>query len=243
MTATVRDTKEDQFTVGGTQAGGNDSIGPSVYCYLNSPSFTNGDDVNSTPYFVAEITDKDGINTTGNGIGHDLELTIDGLTAMTYNLNGNFQYDFGSYTSGTTYYSIPELTEGKHTLKFRAWDILNNSTTTELTFNVVKGIGAQHLQRELHQQSRHHANHLYHQPRPHRKRNGSGTRSVRLCRATTMAAYRERRFHQRQLHRELEPYRRWWRTAANRRLSLSRAHWLRRQFESLQSTEIDYLKQ
>ena len=130
----------ERFKVGSTDTVANDSIGPSVYCYLNSPSFSNGDDVNSTPYFVAEITDKDGINTTGNGIGHDLELTIDGLTAMTYNLNGNFQYDFGSYTSGTTYYSIPELTAGRHRLTFRAWDVLNNATTTELTFNVVRGL-------------------------------------------------------------------------------------------------------
>ena len=130
----------ERFKLGSTDVMSNDSIGPSVYCYLNSPSFTNGGDVNSTPYFVAEITDKDGINTTGNGIGHDLELVIDGQTAMTYNLNSNFQYDFGSYTSGTTYYSLPQLTAGKHYLTFRAWDVLNNATTTELTFNVVKGL-------------------------------------------------------------------------------------------------------
>jgi len=96
--------------------------------------------VNATPYFVAQITDKDGINTSGSSIGHDLELIIDGEMNRTYNLNDNFQYDFGSYTTGTTFYSIPELAEGMHTLKFRAWDILNNATTTELKFNVVKGL-------------------------------------------------------------------------------------------------------
>jgi hypothetical protein len=100
----------------------------------------NGGDVNTTPYFVAEITDKDGLNTTGNGIGHDLELVIDGEMSRTYNLNDHFRYDFGSYTQGTTYYSIPALSTGKHSLKFRAWDILNNSTTTELTFNVVRSL-------------------------------------------------------------------------------------------------------
>lgn len=131
------------FTVGGTAELDNDSIGPSVYCYLNSPSFTNGGNVNSTPYFVAQITDADGINTAGNGIGHDLQLIIDGDMAKTYNLNDNFVYDFGTYTSGTTYYNIPELPEGRHTLKFRAWDILNNPTTTTLDFNVVKGLKPQ----------------------------------------------------------------------------------------------------
>ncbi|MBO4850253.1 MAG: type IX secretion system sortase PorU [Prevotella sp.] len=130
----------DAFRVGGSQTAENDSIGPSIFCYLNKSSFTNGDDVNSTPYFVARVTDKDGINAAGTGIGHDLQLTIDGDMGKTYVLNDNFTFDFGSYTSGTTYYNIPALEPGRHTLRFRAWDILNNSSTAELTFNVVMGM-------------------------------------------------------------------------------------------------------
>ena len=133
----------ESFVVGGTGATATDSIGPSIYCYLNSPSFVNGGNVNTTPYFVAEISDKDGLNTTGSGIGHDLVLTIDGEMARTYVLNNNFEYDFGSYTRGRTYYSIPELAPGRHTLKFRAWDIMNNSSTAELEFNVVSGLAPQ----------------------------------------------------------------------------------------------------
>lgn len=130
----------NRFTVGGSSLSGNDSIGPSIYCYLNSPSFTNGDDVNTTPYFVADITDEDGINATGNGIGHDLELIIDGDMSKTYNLNDNFTYDFGSFTKGSTHFSIPSLMPGKHKLLFRAWDIFNNPSSTELSFNVVSGL-------------------------------------------------------------------------------------------------------
>lgn len=136
---TVNGYNED-FIVGGTGTLDNDSVGPSIYCYLNAPSFTNGGNVNSTPYFVAQISDKDGINATGSGIGHDLVLTIDGEMEKTYILNSNFEYDFGSYTKGFTYYNIPELTPGKHTLRFRAWDIMNNPSTAELTFNVVSGL-------------------------------------------------------------------------------------------------------
>ena len=128
------------FTIGGSDVSGNDLTGPSIYCYLNSPSFSNGGEVNPTPYFVAKINDQDGINATGNGIGHDLELIIDGEMSKTYVLNNNFTFDFGSYTSGSTFYNIPELSVGTHKLTFRAWDILNNSSTTELTFNVVKGL-------------------------------------------------------------------------------------------------------
>ena len=130
----------EQFTIGGTESTSNDSIGPSIYCWLNSSAFTNGDNVNTTPYFYATITDNDGINTTGAGIGHDMVLVVDGEMARTYTLNDNFTYDFGSYTSGYTYYNIPELDEGEHSLRFRAWDILNNSSTVELQFNVVRGL-------------------------------------------------------------------------------------------------------
>ena len=130
----------EQFTVGESEEMKNDSIGPSIYCYLNSPSFVDGGNVNTTPFFVAKITDKDGINAAGSGIGHDLQLVIDGDMSKTYVLNSNFTYDFGTYTSGSTYYSIPQLEPGKHELTFRAWDIQNNSSTVKLRFNVVKAL-------------------------------------------------------------------------------------------------------
>jgi len=130
----------DDFLIGGTNTTGNDSIGPSIYCYLNSSAFVDGCTVNPTPYFYAQVNDDDGINAVGNGFGHDLELTIDGKKEKTYVLNGYYTNDFGSYTSGTIGYSIPELTVGKHSLLFRTWDILNNSSAAQLTFNVAKEV-------------------------------------------------------------------------------------------------------
>ena len=128
-----------QFILSGSSTVSNDSIGPSIYCYLNSPSFTNGGRVNATPYFVAELYDDSGINASGSSIGHDLELIIDGEMSKTYNLNSYFTYDFGDYRSGVVKYSIPELSEGWHKLLFKAWDVLNNSSSSELSFEVVKG--------------------------------------------------------------------------------------------------------
>ncbi len=128
----------ENIIFGGTGSDNPDKEGPSVFCYLNSSSFTDGGTVNPTPYFIAEIADPSGINSTGNGIGHDLQLIIDGELARTYTLNDYFQYDFGTYTKGTVGFSIPELNEGPHRLQFRAWDVLNNSTTSELNFNVSK---------------------------------------------------------------------------------------------------------
>ena len=126
----------DSFTLNGSSAAQTDSIGPSIFCYLNSKSFTNGGTVNTTPYFCAELYDDSGINASGSSVGHDLELVIDDDPTKTYNLNSYFNYDFGDYRSGTVGFILPELTSGRHKLRFRAWDVLNNSSTSELVFNV-----------------------------------------------------------------------------------------------------------
>ena len=125
----------ESFTLTGTEDLSNDGVGPSIYCYLNSESFVNGSTVNATPYFYAELTDKDGINVSG-GIGHDLELIIDNDMNLTYQLNECFQYDFGDYCKGKVDYVLPELSDGPHKLLFRAWDAQNNSSVAELSFVV-----------------------------------------------------------------------------------------------------------
>jgi hypothetical protein len=148
MTAFVIDDTRQKMAHGNTEAfsmvstdlSANDGIGPSIYCYLNSTAFQNGGKVNTTPYFFAQMTDKDGINVSGNGLGHDLQLTIDGDPGLTYTLNDYFQYDFGDYQSGSVGYSLPSLSEGEHRLTFRAWDVLNNSSVAELVFEVVRGL-------------------------------------------------------------------------------------------------------
>ena len=133
--------ENESFELVGSETAQTDSIGPSIYCYLNSKTFKNGGKVNTTPVFIAELYDDSGINTSGSSIGHDLELVIDGQTQKTYNLNDYFEFDFGDYRSGKLQFSIPELSTGTHKLQFRAWDILNNSSTAELVFEVSPDAG------------------------------------------------------------------------------------------------------
>lgn len=129
----------DNFVLGGSAAL-TDTVGPKIFCYLNTPDFVSGDRVNTTPYFVAQISDDDGINATGNGVGHDMQLIIDGKATQTYTLNDNFTYDFGTYTSGSVGFTLPMLEPGPHKLMFRAWDTMNNPSTVQLDFKVVKGL-------------------------------------------------------------------------------------------------------
>ena len=129
------------FLLGGTEEGlVNDSLGPKVTLYLNTPDFITGDQVNETPRLMVMLEDPDGINTVGNGIGHDLMAIIDGEAALTYNLNDYYTSELGDYTRGTVSYLFPELSEGMHTLTLRAWDMMNNATTKTIDFEVVKGL-------------------------------------------------------------------------------------------------------
>lgn len=130
----------DRFLVGGTDdnLSQGDMQGPRMNLYLNTPDFVWGGQTNETPFFIAELEDVDGINTVGNGIGHDLSLLIDGKT--TYSLNDSYTPQPGDYGRGTVRFSLPTLPEGKHTLRFRAWDMLNHSSTQSLEFEVVNGL-------------------------------------------------------------------------------------------------------
>lgn len=134
---------DETVAFNGSDYNSTDSVGPSIFCYLNEERFVSGGIVNATPYFVAQLYDEDGVNVSGSGIGHDLQLVIDGDMQKTYNLNDYFTYDFGSYQSGTVGFSIPALEAGKHTLLFRAWDIFNNPSSVQLSFNVQKGMTPQ----------------------------------------------------------------------------------------------------
>jgi len=127
-----------QYYLSGTNEDYNDSgVGPEIVSmFLNTENFKDGDPVNETPFFYAKVADDNGINLSGNRI-HDMILIIDNNQAWKYYLN-NF-YQGIDATQGTVAFSIPELPAGQHSLTFKVWSILNNSTTDTLNFTVVKG--------------------------------------------------------------------------------------------------------
>jgi hypothetical protein len=115
-----------------------DTTGPEIRLFLNDTLFRNGGISGDSPVLLALIRDPGGINTTGVGIGHDLMAWFDNSTAETRVLNSFFEYDPGSYTSGSVTYPLSGLSPGGHTIKLKAWDNFNNSATGDITF-VVRG--------------------------------------------------------------------------------------------------------
>ena len=132
----------DNFTVGGTsETADTDTVGPEIrMLYLNDTTFVDGGKVNTTPYFVAKLWDKSGVNITGSSVGHDMMLVIDGSPLLSYNLNSYYNLLSGEEGAGIVQFSIPALEPGMHTAEFWVWDILNNSTVRTFTFEVVEGL-------------------------------------------------------------------------------------------------------
>lgn len=132
----------ENFIVGGSSSSfdDTDTEGPEITAFLNSPNFKNGDKVNESPMFIAQLFDRNGINRVGSGIGHDLLLVVDNDSRQTYVLNDYFESSLTGFQNGEVRFKLPEMANGKHSLTFRAWDLLNNSNTISIDFEVEKGL-------------------------------------------------------------------------------------------------------
>lgn len=127
----------DQVIIGGTNPDGlNDEKGPTIELYLNDENFIEGGYTNEKPKLIAKLNDENGINTTGNGIGHDISAVLDKNIQNSLVLNDYYEAELDSYQDGKVEYFFNNLEEGEHQLKFKAWDIANNSSEEYLSFIV-----------------------------------------------------------------------------------------------------------
>ena len=129
----------ESFVVGGISDNiVTDDLGPSIELYMNDKQFVSGGITNSTPTFLAFIEDSSGINTVGNGIGHDITITIDGDNSNKVILNDYYEAEKDSYQRGKVEYSLNELDPGSHTIEFKVWDVFNNSSKSSIDFIVTE---------------------------------------------------------------------------------------------------------
>ena len=113
-----------------------DNQGPIVRLFINDTNFVSGGLTDKDPTGLALISDENGINTVGTGIGHDILGILDGNTGAPLILNDYFESDLNSYQSGTVNYPFFNLKAGEHHLLVRAWDVSNNMGQDEITFIV-----------------------------------------------------------------------------------------------------------
>jgi len=114
----------------------NDTKGPEIDVYMNDTNFVSGSSTNESPLLIAHFFDEHGINTTGNGIGHEITATLKHDMNNTIILNNHFESDIGSYQRGKLQYQLLDLPNGPNQVTVCAWDIVNNSTEVKLDFVV-----------------------------------------------------------------------------------------------------------
>jgi len=115
-----------------------DNEGPLTRLYMNDSTFIFGGTTDENPTLLAFVQDSNGINTVGNGIGHDITAVLDDNTYQTMVLNDFYEADIDSYQKGRVEYPMSDISDGFHSLKFKIWDVLNNSSEDYIEFFVAE---------------------------------------------------------------------------------------------------------
>ena len=130
---------DERLVVGGIgNEVSNDAIGPDIKGYLNDETFKNGDVVGESPLLIAKLYDASGINISGIGIGHDITAVIDGDNRNMIVLNDYLEPELSGLLKGTVRFQLPQLSEGKHRIVVKAWDVFNNSGECVIDCEVIR---------------------------------------------------------------------------------------------------------
>ena len=113
-----------------------DTIGPEMQLYLNDTNFINGGWAASYSTLLVNLKDEAGIQTSGNSLGHDITLLLDGAVKNEIVLNNYYAAAFNTYQKGSIKFVLPAMSIGAHQLIIKAWDLLGNSSKDTLRFIV-----------------------------------------------------------------------------------------------------------
>lgn len=115
----------------------NDTMGPDVMLSFNISDVRDEYEVGENSVMIVRLYDEYGINTCGSGIGHDIMMWLDGGEGVV--LNNYYEAVMGSYRQGTVEYRLEGVSEGWHDVRFRCWDLMNNSATAQCRIHVTEG--------------------------------------------------------------------------------------------------------
>ena len=123
------------FLVGGTSTSPpNDLLGPEMRLFLNDTTFVSGGVIPNSPELIVRLSDQSGVNTVGAGVGHEMLLVVDGDEGGAKDISAGFVAEKNSYQKGEVRWRLASNETGSHSLSVRAWDVLNNSSSADLTY-------------------------------------------------------------------------------------------------------------
>ena len=114
--------------IGGTaDDAAEDTEGPVVDVFMNDETFVFGGLTDEDPTLLIQLNDLNGINALGNAVGHDITATLDEDQQTMLKLNDYYEAELDQYQSGTVSYPLADISEGRHSVVVKAWDVYNNS--------------------------------------------------------------------------------------------------------------------
>ena len=126
-----------------------DTIGPAISAWVDYPRDTQGNPASSTPYLYVSLSDPQGINVSGQGIGHDISLIIDSLRSQALSLNDYFAFQEGNTPGGLVSFPLTDISLTSHTFTIKAWDNLNNSSSATFLININPSASKINISQEL----------------------------------------------------------------------------------------------
>jgi len=126
------------IVIGGTDTSFKaDNTPPQIKLFMNDDSFVFGGLTQSNSLFLAKISDENGINIAGQGIGHEITGVLDNSTQVIV-MNDYYTTEKNTYQKGVVQYPFKNLSVGNHTVRFKCWDTYNNSSEAYLEFIVAE---------------------------------------------------------------------------------------------------------
>lgn len=119
-----------------------DTVAPEIsLMVLNHDGFRSGDNVNESPMLIARVSDDRGVNLSMSGVGHVMNITVDGTRTHT-DVVTYYTPDIAAdgRSGGSIAYQLNDLAAGRHTARLRVWDTSGNMAERTIEFNVVTGM-------------------------------------------------------------------------------------------------------
>lgn len=116
-----------------------DEQGPQMEIFINNENFAPKGITGDNPTLIVKMRDDNGINTVGNGIGHNITATLtSGTKSEKIDLNQFYEATLDSYQEGEVRYTFNKLNPGNYKLSVKAWDVVNNSSEISTEFTVIE---------------------------------------------------------------------------------------------------------
>ena len=93
---------------------------------MNDSTFAFGGLTDENPLLLVNLKDESGINTVGNGVGHDIIGLLNENTQTQYLLNDFYSSKLDDFTRGEVEYPFNKLEDGRYSVRVKAWDVHNN---------------------------------------------------------------------------------------------------------------------